>query len=66
MRLGLKNHSQLSQTCLIGTLAYQQIYEKIDVNRKSLGISAVWRTSTVCKRLSIAGSYKRWEVHNVM
>ena len=43
-------HSQLSRTCLIGTLAYQEIDEKIDVNRKSSGISGVWRTSTVCNR----------------
>ena len=40
-------HSQLSRTRLIGTLAYQEIDEKIDVNRKSSGISGVWRTSTV-------------------
>ena len=44
------NHSQLSRTRLIGTLAYQEIDEKIDVNRKSSGISGVWRTSTVCNR----------------
>ena len=43
-------HSQLSRTCLIGTLAYQEIDEKIDVNRKSSGISGVWRTSIVCNR----------------
>ena len=43
-------HSQLSRTRLIGTLAYQEIDEKIDVNRKSSGISGVWRTSTVCNR----------------
>ena len=43
-------HSQLSRTCLIGTLAYQEIDEKIDVNRKRSGISGVWRTSTVCNR----------------
>ena len=42
--------SQLSRTCLIGTLAYQEIDEKIDVNRKSSGISGVWRTSTECNR----------------
>ena len=45
-----KKHSQLSRTRLIGTLAYQEIDEKIDVNRKSSGISGVWRTSTVCNR----------------
>ena len=44
------NHSQLSRTRLIGTLAYQEIDEKIDVNRKSSGISGVWRKSTVCNR----------------
>ena len=44
------SHSQLSRTRLIGTLAYQEIDEKIDVNRKSSGISGVWRTSTVCNR----------------
>ena len=43
-------HSQLSRTRLIGTLANQEIDEKIDVNRKSSGISGVWRTSTVCYR----------------
>ena len=43
-------HSQLSLTCLIGSLAYQQIDEKIDVTRKSSGISGVWRTSPVCNR----------------
>ena len=41
-------HSQLSRTCLIGTFAYQEIDEKVDVSRKSSGISGVWRTSTVC------------------
>ena len=45
-----KFHCQLSRTCLIGTLAYQEIDEKIDVNRKSSGISGVWRTSSVCNR----------------
>ena len=43
-------HSQLLRTCLIGSLAYQQIDEKIDVTRKSSGISGVWRTSPVCNR----------------
>ena len=43
-------HSQLSRTCLIGSLAYQQIDEKIDVTRKSSGISGVLRTSPVCNR----------------
>ena len=46
----VNKHSQLSRTRLIGTLAYQEIDEKIDVNRKSSGISGVWRTSTVCNR----------------
>ena len=41
-------HSQLSRTCLIGSLAYQQIDEKLDVNRKSSGVSEVWRTLIVC------------------
>ena len=35
-------HSQLSRTCLIGTLAYQQIDEKTDVNHICSGISGVW------------------------
>ena len=41
-------HSQLSRTCLIGSLAYQQIDEKLDVNRKISEVSGVWRTLTVC------------------
>ena len=32
----------------LSALAYQEIDEKIDVNRKSSGISGVWLTSTVC------------------
>ena len=35
----MDGHSQLSWTCLIGTLAYQEIDEKIDVNRTTSGIS---------------------------
>ena len=44
------NHSQLSRTCLIGSLAHQQIDEKLDVNRKSSAVSGVWRTLTACNR----------------
>ena len=43
-------HSQLSWTCLIGSLSYQQIDEKLDFNRKSSAVSGVWRTLTVCNR----------------
>ena len=46
----LLKHSQLSRTCIIGSLAYQQIDEKLDVNRQSSGVSGVWRTLTVCNR----------------
>ena len=42
--------SQLSRTCLIGSLAHQQIDEKLDVNRKSSAVSGVWRTLTACNR----------------